>query len=463
MLRKKIRPYKIEAWCLDFDEIDEIIQGAWKETRPGSAMFKVQRKLQTVSKKCKKWCLDFKLEHRIHWDIMNEELTKEQEDLSPMRNRAQGRLSKDKMRASTDIKLEYWKQRARTKWDKLGDQQTSFFYKRTKSRQGRNDIRAIKDKDGNWVQNLAEIKEEFVNFFSKLFKPINQRTSFDDCDSWFDNLNKLSETQYAYLDKPFSQDEIRNAMFSMAPLKSPGPDGIPPVFFQKKWDLVNGDLSKATKTFLDGGFMLKETNKTFIALIPKTHRPEQVSQFRPISLCNTSYKIIAKCLVNRLQPLMNSLIGPNQNAFVKGRSINDNCMIAHEMLSYVKKARKGANYSVILNLDLNKAYDRVSWSFIKEVLAAFGFPPLWIHLIMECVTIITYSVLVNGEPTGIINPTAGLRQGDPLSPYLFILCMEVLSRKITQQQSLGLIKGLKVIGRPQNFPTSSLQMMHYSS
>lgn len=102
------------------------------------------------------------------------------------------------------------------------------------------------------------------------------------------------------------------------------------------------------------------------------------------------------------------------------------------MLNFVKKSKKGAKYSMILNLDLNKAYDRISWSFVTEVLIAIGLPNIWIHLIMECISSVTYSVIVNGEAVGQIKPKVGLRQGDPLSPYLFILCMEVLSRMLIQ-------------------------------
>lgn len=123
-----------------------------------------------------------------------------------------------------------------------------------------------------------------------------------------------------------------------------------------------------------------------------------------------------------------------------GRSINDNCIIAHEMLNYVKKSKKGAKYSMILNLDLNKAYDRVRWNFVREVLKVVRLLGMWIHLIMECITSVTYSVtnsiIINGELVGLIKSKAGLRQGDPLSPYLFILCMEVLSQKLIQEHGL---------------------------
>lgn len=103
------------------------------------------------------------------------------------------------------------------------------------------------------------------------------------------------------------------------------------------------------------------------------------------------------------------------------------------MLNLVKKSKKGAKYSMILNMDLNKAYDRVSWSFTRKVLITIGLPNLWIHLIMECITYVTYSVIVNEEAINLIKPKAGLRKGDPLSPYLFILCMEVRSTRLIQQ------------------------------
>jgi hypothetical protein len=127
---------------------------------------------------------------------------------------------------------------------------------------------------------------------------------------------------------PIENEEIIRAVNQLRPLKAPRPDGIPAAFYQKYWSIVQGDIIKMVRAFFHSGFMLKSLNHTFLTLIPKVPTPEKVSQFRPISLCNVTYKIIAKLLVNRLKPVMDSLITPYQNAFIKGRQITDNIIIA---------------------------------------------------------------------------------------------------------------------------------------
>ena len=136
--------------------------------------------------------------------------------------------------------------------------------------------------------------------------------------------------------------------------------------------------------------LLKAFNHTFITLIPKPPNPEEVSHFRPISLCNVLYKIISKVLVNRLKHIINSIITPFQNAFIKGRNITDNILLAHEIIDVVrKKSGKRDSYGV-LKIDMSKAYDRINWNFLKAVLTVMRFDPKWVRWIMECFTIIEY-------------------------------------------------------------------------
>jgi hypothetical protein len=147
----------------------------------------------------------------------------------------------------------------------------------------------------------------------------------------------ISAQQASQLDLPIQNEEIIQVINQMGPLKAPGLDGISAAFFQKYWSTVQDDIIHMVRAFFISGFMLQSLNHTFITLIPKIPTPEKVSQFRPISLCNVTYKIIAKILVNRLKPIMDSIITPYQNAFIQGRQIIDNIIIAQQIFEFLKK------------------------------------------------------------------------------------------------------------------------------
>jgi hypothetical protein len=143
--------------------------------------------------------------------------------------------------------------------------------------------------------------------------------------------------------------------------------------------------------------------------------------FRPISLCNVIYKIVSKILANRLKRILPHIISPNQSAFVVGRYITNNIIAAYETLHTIHTHLSGKRSFMALKLDMSKAYDIVEWSFLEVVMSRLGFESRWIRIIMKCINSLSYSVLVNGEPHGHILPTYGIRLGDPLSPYLFIM------------------------------------------
>ena len=218
----------------------------------------------------------------------------------------------------------------------------------------------------------------------------------------------VTEEMQEALSGEFTAEEVKVALFQMGPTKAPRPDGMNALFFQKFWHIVGDDVVMAILDFLNNGNMLPEINHTNIVLIPKVKNPEIFFDFRPISSCNVIYKIMSKVLANRLKQVLPYIVSPTQSAFVPGRLITDNVLVAYETLHTMHAKRKGKKGSLALKLDVSKAYDRVEWQFLQGIMEKMGFPALWIERVMNCVTTSTFSILVNSKPYGMIHPSRGI-------------------------------------------------------
>lgn len=215
----------------------------------------------------------------------------------------------------------------------------------------------------------------------------------------------------------------------MAPLKASGVDGLHAQFYQSQWVVVGESLISIVKKGFNNGEVEAFLNKTLLVLILKVPRPELVSQFQLISLCTVPYKLLTKVIVNRLKPVMPLLVEENQTNFIGGRHIIDNVVIAQEVVHsmHIKKEKMGW---MAITIDLEKAYDRLWWSFIENTLKEARIPWNIIQLIMTCVSSTTMQILQNGSFTEEFTSTRGVWQGDPISPYLFVLKMEILGHAI---------------------------------
>ncbi|XP_026452057.1 uncharacterized protein LOC113352456 [Papaver somniferum] len=209
------------------------------------------------------------------------------------------------------------------------------------------------------------------------------------------------------------------------------------------WHTVGEDIINMVQAFLQSKHMLKQLNHNFTALILKKNCHVSAIDFRPISLCNVSYKIISKFLFTRLKPILNKFISHFQSAFVPGRVIHDNIIMAHELIDTMKKTKRKKGWMDI-KLDMSKAFDRIECSFVLASLRSLGFSADWCKLIDQCITTVSTSILLNGSPRELYKPQKGLRQGDPLSPYLFILCMESISRALFYAETNTYIHGCTV-------------------
>ncbi|GJW37824.1 protein LAZ1 [Tanacetum coccineum] len=236
---------------------------------------------------------------------------------------------------------------------------------------------------------------------------------------------RVSDNSNANMIRHVTNKEIKRAMFDIEDVKSLGPDGYKSDFFKKGWDVVRNDVCRAVCDFFDNGKLLKEINHTFLALIPNVPTPLRVTDFWPISCCNVLYKCISKILTNRIIEGIKELVSENQSAFVPGRRISDNILLTQELMHNYHRDKGPPRCA--FKVDIQKAYDTVDWRFLGFILKRFRFHQSMIKWIMVCVTSPSYSISINGNIHGFFKGKRGLRQCDPLSPYLFTLVMEILT------------------------------------
>ena len=233
----------------------------------------------------------------------------------------------------------------------------------------------------------------------------------------------------------------------MVPLKTSSPDRMPPLFYQHFWGIMNREVTSTILACLNSGKLPYPINHTFVTLIPKVKNPVSISQYRPISLCNLLYKIFSEVLANRLKKFMPDLITKHQSAFAKNSLISNHVLVAFETLHCMKSHNSRKTGFMALKLDMSKACDRVEWNYLQKLMEKMGFCSRWIGLIMECVHTVSYSILVNSDPKGLIKLTRGIRQGDTLSPFLFLLCMEGLYGLIKKAARAKEINGFSICKR----------------
>ena len=273
-----------------------------------------------------------------------------------------------------------------------------------------------------------------MNYYNSLFTSANPR-AIEESTSVVER--KVTPAMASKLLNAFTMEEVAAVVNQMGPLKAPGSDGYTVGFYQQHWATMGPKVCEAELHFFNSSVMDLAINMTHVALIPKNNNPLSVLDYRPISLCNVMYKIISKVLANRLKEVLPHIISPFQSAFLSGRLITDNILAAYETFHTMHTHMWSKVGYMGIKLDMSKAYDRVEWAFLESVMNKMGFPARWIQLIMECVRTITYALLLNGHLMGHIILERGSRHGDPLSPYLFLICAKSLNAMLSKVEKNG--------------------------
>uniref|UniRef100_A0A803QQG6 Reverse transcriptase domain-containing protein n=1 Tax=Cannabis sativa TaxID=3483 RepID=A0A803QQG6_CANSA len=337
----------------------------------------------------------------------------------------------------------FWKQRSRVNWLKAGDKNTKYFHNRASARKRTNFIKSLTLDDNSQVTTLNDITTSFVQFYTDLFA--SQGTHTDAMTFATQGLSKrLTPTQSAFLISPFSFDEVKAALFQLAGDKAPGSNGFNPSFFKKNWDSAGRDLCQAALYALTTNADLRPVNETILVLISKVKNASRVKDFRPISLCSTLYKVVSKTIANRLKSTLLDLISHNQGAFLSDRIIFDNIIIANKVIHAITNRKHGKVGWAALKLDMEKAFDKVEWAYIEHILQHFGFPYPFISLILNCLSSVSFRLRINNCLSHQILPTRGIRQGDPLLPYLFLLVAEGLSGIINAKTHSNSFHGISI-------------------
>lgn len=326
-------------------------------------------------------------------------------------------------------------QQSRPNWQLRGEKNTKFFHRAISRRRRTNFIHSLQSNQG-WVTTPSEVKKTLLLHFQTLLRKETKSRIFNIQD---DLLKKLQPSMKDRLNRSFSLTEVEEALKASDSCKAPGLDGLNTGVLKAIWRSFQKDFMKLLSDFHSKSVIPKGLNSSFIALIPKLKEASSPADFRPISLMNSTIKLLTKVLARRLSEVMNFLITNTQSAFIRSRQMSDCILITNEVYSALHSKKCNG---VIMKLDFAKAFDTINWKFIYHIMERMNLGERWVSWIKVLFDSSRISVLVNGTPTDEFSPLRGLRQGDPLSPLIFNLMGEVLSKMLATTNVKKIFSGI---------------------
>jgi hypothetical protein len=434
------KPFKFNNCWLQHPDFISFVKNTWESLEiHGKKAFVIKEKLKRLKEALRTW-------NREVFGVLDLDIDKTVKEMNEIEEQiANGVSDSSNLNSKEKVKL-FWEQihykesllhqKSRTKWIQDGDSNTRFFHANIKGRRRRNKIAKLKKGDV-WLEGVDAIKNEVKDHFSKHFSEVWENRPFLHGITF----NSLSSEDNELLLSPFDEEEVKDTIWSCDGNKSPGPDGFNLNFFKACWSILKQDVMAFLREFYDNAFLPKAMTASFLTLVPKKDHPQDLFDYRPICLIGSLYKILSKLLANRLKRVLGKLISKCQSAFLPQRQILDGVVVLNEILDLAKRRR---DECLLFKVDFERAYDTVSWHFLERMMLKMGFAEVWVKWIRACIFESSMSVLVNGSPTLDFKVGRGLRQGDPLSPFLFLIVAEGLTGMMTKAVEIGKFKGYHI-------------------
>ncbi|KAJ4798488.1 RNA-directed DNA polymerase (reverse transcriptase)-related family protein [Rhynchospora pubera] len=420
------KPFRMELFWLHNEHAQRIIHEVWqKMVFTGQPLHSFNAKTINLHKALREWHVaNFSMSNVFHYNAQQVvhclDSLEELRQLTPLEIHLRI-LGRQRAFQLASISESRWRQRSRARWLNNGDRNTKYFHALASSRNRAKHVSKLLVQ-GAQLTDFTRICDAFTSYYIQLLGTEANTSSFDPAA-----LYTTPDVDLSSLASPFTRAEIKRAVFSLSNDKCSGPDGVPNEFYKLNWDLVKQNLFDIFSSLFNGTLDLQSSNIAHIVLLPKEQHACTLSAFRPISVIAYIPKLISKVLANRLAAFIPLLIPESQTGFVRGRFIAENFIVAREMAFTVQKQSEPA---FILKLDFKKAFDSVAWPFLMSVLRRRAFPVkflYWLHLMLSTAS---SSILLNGRLGPSFQHKRGLRQGDPISPFLFNLAVDVLSRML---------------------------------
>lgn len=437
------KPFRFFNYLTEDPDFLPTIKEVWESSDP---LVHSRLALSMFHKKLKLLKQPLRALNRTHYGDLPARTKQAYEDLCEWQNKVLTDPSPDNV-AGAAAAAERWNRLARieekfsrqkscVKWLQAGDQNTKFFHAVVQTKAARNTIRVLINEQGEVLTSLSDIKREAVNHFQSFLQ--RQDTTTEDVSVAYpqDLLTyRCTSDAAAVLVGPVTVAEITKALHDLPNDKVSGPDGFTKEFFVAAWPILGRDFIVAVQSFFLFGYMPTGVNSTILSLVPKVIPAQTMKDFRPIACCNLLYKVISKILANRLKIIFPDAIEANQCAFLTGRLLLENVLLASELVNGYH--RDGNTDKCAIKFDISKAFDTVKWSFIIAVLQAMGLPAQFVNWIRLCISTAAFSVSVNGSLEGFFTSARGIRQGCSLSPYLYVILSNLLSKLLNEAAEAG--------------------------